>query len=138
MGFGVPAAIAAGLAMPERRVIAFVGDGGFQMTGMELGTARTLRLNPIIILWNNGSYGTLKAIAGPKGYFDLPPWDYVGMARCMGGDGVRVETRRQFRQALEQAAESQTFFLIEAILPADRMSVTWQRIAAEVRSRLPS
>ncbi len=138
MGFGVPAAIAAGLAMPERRVIAFVGDGGFQMTGMELGTARTLRLNPIIILWNNGSYGTLKAIAGPKGYFDLPPWDYVGMARCMGGDGVRVETRRQFRQALEQAAESQTFFLIEAILPADRMSRTWQRIAAEVRSRLPS
>ncbi|MFQ5881005.1 MAG: alpha-keto acid decarboxylase family protein [Candidatus Methylomirabilales bacterium] len=136
MGFGVPAAIAAGLAVPERRAVAFVGDGGFHMTGMELGTARRLRLNPIIILWNNGWYGTLKAIAGPKRYFDLPSWDYVAMARSMGGDGVRVRTRRQFRQALEQAAGSKTFFLIEAILPADRMSRTWQRIAAEVRSRL--
>ncbi|MFQ5847960.1 MAG: alpha-keto acid decarboxylase family protein [Candidatus Methylomirabilales bacterium] len=136
MGFGVPAAIAAGLAMPEQRAIAFVGDGGFQMTGMELGTAARLELNPIIVLWNNGCYGTLKGIAGPKPYFDLRSWDYVGIARCMGGEGTRVHTRRQFRQALEQAAESKTFFLIEAILPPDRTSPVWQRIAAEVSSRL--
>lgn len=136
MGFGIPAAIAAGLAVPERRVIAFVGDGGFLMTGMELATAQRLGLNPIIILWNNGCYGTLRAIGGAKPYFDLPSLDYVAIARSMGGNGARVETRRQFRQALEQAGESQTFFLIEAMLPADRMSRTWQRIAAEVRSRL--
>ncbi len=136
MGFGVPAAIAAGLAVPERRAIAFVGDGGFHMTGMELATARRLGLNPIVILWNNGCYGTLKAIAGPRPYFELPPWDYVAIARSLGGDGARVRTRQEFRQALEQAAESQTFFLIEAILPGDRMSRTWQRIASEVRSRL--
>lgn len=106
------------------------------MTGMELATAQRLGLNPIIILWNNGCYGTLRAIGGAKPYFDLPSLDYVAIARSMGGNGVRVETRRQFRQALEQAGESQTFFLIEAMLPADRMSRTWQRIAAEVRSRL--
>ncbi|MFQ5656338.1 MAG: alpha-keto acid decarboxylase family protein [Candidatus Methylomirabilales bacterium] len=136
MGFGVPAAIAAGLAVPERRAIALVGDGGFYMTGMELGTARRLGLNPIVILWNNGCYGTLKAIAGPESYFELPSCDYVGIIRSMGGDGVRVTTRKQFRQALEQALESKTFFLIDAVLPGDQMSQTWQRIAAEVRSRL--
>ncbi len=136
MGFGIPAAIAAGLAMPERRIIAFVGDGGFLMTGMELATARRLGLNPIVILWNNSCYGTLRAIAGPEGYFDLPTMDYVGIARSIGGDGVQVKTRQQFRQALDRAAESQTFFLIDALLPADQMSRTWQRIAAEVRSRL--
>jgi indolepyruvate decarboxylase len=92
MGFGVPAAIAAGVAVPERRIIAFVGDGGFQMTGMELGTARRLRLNPIIVLWNNGCYGTLRAIAGRREYFELAPLDYVALARCMGGNGLRVRT----------------------------------------------
>ena len=136
MGFGVPAAIAACLAMPERRVIAFVGDGGFLMTGMEIATAVRLGLNPIVVLWNNRCYGTLRAIGGPKDYFTLPSLDYVAITRSLGGDGIRVETRRQFREALDQAAESKTCFLIEAMLPADRMSRTWQRIAAEVRTRL--
>ncbi len=136
MGFGVPAALAAALAVPERRAIAFVGDGGFQMTGMELATVRRLRLNPIVILWNNGCYGTLQAIAGRQKYFDLPSCDYVALARSLGGDGVRVKTRQQLRQALEQARRRQTFFLIDAMLPSDRMSRTWQRIAAEVRSRI--
>jgi hypothetical protein len=49
---------------------------------------------------------------------------------------VRVKTRQQLRQALEQARRRQTFFLIDAMLPSDRMSRTWQRIAAEVRSRI--
>ena len=136
MGFGVPAAIAAALAVPERRVIALVGDGGFRMTGMELSTARQMGVNPIVILWNNRCYGTLKAIAGAKDYFHLPSWDYVTVAKSLGGEGVRVKTRRQFRQALERAKESRRFFLIEAILPADQISPTWQRIAAEVRARL--
>ncbi len=136
MGFGAPAAIAAALAVPERRVIALVGDGGFRMTGMELSTARQLGVNPIVILWNNRCYGTLQAIAGTKDYFDLSPWDYVTVAKSLGGDGVRVKTRRQFRQALEIAKGSRRFFLIEAILPEDQISPTWQRIAAEVRARL--
>lgn len=136
MGFGVPAAIAAALAVPERRVIALVGDGGFRMTGMELGTARHLGVNPTVILWNNRGYGTLQAIAGTKAYFHLPPWDYVTLAKSLGGDGVRVTTRRQLRQALEMATASRQFFLVEAILPEDRVSPTWQRIAAEVRARL--
>jgi hypothetical protein len=49
---------------------------------------------------------------------------------------VRVKTRQQLRRALEKARRRQTFFLIEAMLPSDQMSRTWQRIAAEVRSRI--
>jgi hypothetical protein len=53
MGFAVPAALAAELAWPKRRAVALVGDGGFQMTGMDLGTATTYGLDPIVILFNN-------------------------------------------------------------------------------------
>ncbi len=56
MGFGMPAAIGAQLAMPERRPIVLVGDGAFQMTGMDLSTAVKHKLNPIVIVFNNASY----------------------------------------------------------------------------------
>lgn len=59
MGFGVPAAIAAELAWPKRRPIALVGDGGFQMTGMDLGTAKKHGLRPIVILGYVAKYGKL-------------------------------------------------------------------------------
>jgi indolepyruvate decarboxylase len=136
MGFGVPAAIAAELAWPKRRAIALVGDGGFQMTGMELGTARTHGLRPIVILFNNGGFATMQAIAGKKPYFTVSPWDYVGIARSLGGRGVRVQTRADFRTALSEALRSRGVFLLEAILSPTDISPTWTRIAGEIRSRL--
>nr|MDJ0575557.1 thiamine pyrophosphate-binding protein [Xenococcaceae cyanobacterium MO_234.B1] len=60
MGFGIPGAIGAQLADPFRRAIALVGDGGFQMTGIELLTAKRLGLNPIVIVINNGAFATLR------------------------------------------------------------------------------
>lgn len=136
MGFGVPAAVAAQLAVPDRRAIAVVGDGGFQMTGMELSTAKKLGLNPIVILWNNGGYATMQALAGRKPYFTLHPWDYVGIAKALGGRGIRVETRGELREALKAAEGSPVFFLIEAVIDSDDISPAWQRIAKEVRARI--
>ncbi|MFQ5840686.1 MAG: thiamine pyrophosphate-dependent enzyme, partial [Candidatus Methylomirabilales bacterium] len=136
MGFGVPAAIAAQLATPERRAIALVGDGGFRMTGVELSTAARLGLNPIVLLWNNASYATMRAIAGRQGYFELAAWDYVEVAKALGGSGVRVETRAELREALRTAEGSAQFFLIDALLDPDDISPVWQRIADEVRSRI--
>lgn len=136
MGFGVPAALAASLAIPERRTVALVGDGGFQMTGMDLATARRCRLNPIVILMNNGGYGTMRAIVGRRSYFDLAPWDYVAIARALGGDGARVETRAAFHKALLGARRSRRFFLIEAVVDPDDISPTWRRIAAGVRNQM--
>ena len=60
MGLGVPAAIAACLREPSRRVIGFVGDGGALMTGSELATARAVGAKPLIVISNNGSYGTIR------------------------------------------------------------------------------
>jgi indolepyruvate decarboxylase len=133
MGFGVPAAVAAQLAVPEKKVVALVGDGAFQMTGMELSTAKALGISPIIIVLKNSRYATLEAIAGKKPYFDLEPWDHVAIARALGGDGARVHTRSGFREAFAHAQSSQTFFLIEATV-APRMSSVWARLAQEVRT----
>ncbi len=136
MGFAVPAAIAAELAWPDRRPVALVGDGGFQMTGMDLGTAKAHGLRPIVILFNNGAFATMQAIAGKKAYFRVAPWDYVGIAESLGGRGVRVQSRAAFHTALAEALRSRTTFLIEAILSPTDISPTWTRIADEVRSRL--
>jgi len=136
MGFAVPAAIAAELAWPDRRPVALVGDGGFQMTGMDLGTAKTHGLRPIVILFNNGGFATMQAIAGKKPYFTVTQWDYVRIAESLGGRGARVQTRAAFRGALSEALRSHDAFLIEAILSPTDISPTWKRIADEIRSRL--
>jgi len=136
MGFAVPAAIAAELAWPKRRAVALVGDGGFQMTGMDLGNARTHGLRPIIILFNNGGFATMQAIVGEKPYLRLPSWDYVGIAESLGCRGVRVQTRAAFRTALQDALKSREAVLIEAVLMPTDISPTWRRIAGAVRSRL--
>ncbi len=60
MGAGVPAALAAKSIFPNRQVICFAGDGDFQMSASELGTAMQESLNPIILIHNNGSYGTIR------------------------------------------------------------------------------
>jgi len=60
MGFGVPAAVAASLRHPERKVVCLVGDGGMLMTGNELATAMMYGAKPLILLSNNGSYGTIR------------------------------------------------------------------------------
>ena len=60
MGAGVPAALAAKSIYPNRQVICFAGDGDFQMSASELGTAMQEGLNPIILIHNNGSYGTIR------------------------------------------------------------------------------
>jgi indolepyruvate decarboxylase len=132
MGFGVPAAIAAQLALPERRVIALVGDGGFRMTGVEVSTAKRLGLNPVIIVWDNSAFATLQAIAGRRAYFDLNRWDFVKIAEALGGRGVRVTTRGGFRRALRAALRSSEFYVVDAVIDSSDISTTWRNIAREV------
>jgi indolepyruvate decarboxylase len=128
MGFGVPAAIGAQLAMPERRPICLVGDGAFQMTGMDLSTAVKHNLSPIIIVFNNASYAMLRFIDQERDYFDLPRWDYVGLAKSIGANAARAESADQFGKALQAAVESDKPFLIDAMLAADDISPTLRRL----------
>src|SRR5438445_9044996 len=100
MGFAVPAGIGAQLANPELRPLILVGDGAFQMTGMELSTAVRYKLNPIVIVLNNAGYGTERQMQdGP--YNDLWLWHFSRVPDILGaGLGFEVETDEQLEQAL--------------------------------------
>jgi indolepyruvate decarboxylase len=105
-----------------------VGDGGFLMTGNELSTAAKLGHDPIVIVLNNSSYATLRYIDKPRPYYELPDQDYAQMARAMGGDGMRVGTRRDFRNALRRAEGSKRPFLIDAIIRVEDCSHALRRL----------
>jgi len=137
MGFAVPAGIGAQLANPKLRPLVLVGDGAFQMTGMELATAARYHLNPIVVVLNNRGYGTERHIHdGP--YNDLWPWNYSRIPEILGaGRGFEIETEEQLDQAL-RAAERHTdgFCLLEVRLePLDR-SPALQRLAERLAKRL--
>ncbi|MBX9671649.1 MAG: hypothetical protein K2X93_28935 [Candidatus Obscuribacterales bacterium] len=128
MGFGVPAGIGAQVAEPRRRSVILVGDGGFQMTGMEISTACKLGLNPIVIVFNNASYAMLRFIDKDRDYYDLARWDYAGLAKAVGGKGVQATTRDEFQKALADAQNSDSLFLIDAVIEKDDISPTLKRL----------
>lgn len=128
MGFGVPAAIGAQLAMPERRPIVLVGDGAFQMTGLEISTAVKHGLNPIVIVFNNASYAMLRFIDQKRDYFNLPRWDYVKLAQSVGASGMKADTPESFKEALKTAGSSDKLFLIDAVIDSEDISPTLRRL----------
>jgi TPP-dependent 2-oxoacid decarboxylase len=103
MGFAVPAAIGAQLASPTLRPIVIVGDGAFQMTGMEISTISRFALNPIIIVLNNNGYGTERPMLdGP--FNDILPWNYYRIPDIIGhGKGFVIETEDQLEESLSAA-----------------------------------
>jgi TPP-dependent 2-oxoacid decarboxylase len=102
MGFAVPASIGAQLANPRVRPVVIVGDGAFQMTGMEVSTIARFNLNPVIIVLNNGGYGTERPMLdGP--FNDILRWHYSQIAQLIGrGKGFVIETEKQFEEALSE------------------------------------
>lgn len=137
MGFAVPAAIGAQLAAPNRRPLVIVGDGAFQMTGMELTAAIRYGLNPIVVVLNNAGYGTERHIQdGP--YNNVTPWNYHLLPEILGnGRGFAVETEEQLGKALESArAETETFSIIDVRLDPLDHSPALHRLAASLAKRL--
>jgi acetolactate synthase-1/2/3 large subunit len=111
MGYGVPAAIAASLVMPERLVLCFAGDGDFQMNCQELATAMQHGAAPVILILDNGIYGTIRAHqerqfpARVFGTTMVNP-DFAAVARAYGFHAERVETTADFAPAFERAKAS--------------------------------
>ncbi|TPW07729.1 MAG: acetolactate synthase I/II/III large subunit, partial [Alphaproteobacteria bacterium] len=108
MGYGVPAAIAAKLAHPEREVIAFAGDGCFLMTGQELATAVQYGVNVVIIVVDNGSYGTIRMhqerqFPGRVSATDLRNPDFAAFARSFGAWAGTVEKTADFASVFAEA-----------------------------------
>jgi indolepyruvate decarboxylase len=124
MGFGVPAGLGVQAATGQRPVI-IVGDGAFQMTGWELGNCRRYGWDPIVIVMNNLGWEMLRVFQPESRFNDLGDWRFAELAAPLGGDGVRVATRRELAAALEAAAGRHgRFQLIEAMIPAGSVSPT--------------
>ncbi len=130
MGFGVPGAIGAQLADPFSRAIALVGDGGFQMTGIELLTAKRLGLNPIVIVINNGAFATLRIMGHQDADFvKIASPDYAQLAVVLGGRGFGVQTGRELREGLRLARESDTFSILDVHISPDDVSPALRRFS---------
>ena len=136
MGFGVPAALGAQLARPTLRPVVLVGDGAFQMTGMELSTIARLQLNPIVIVLDNQGYGTERFIQdGP--FNDIPRWAYHEVTKVFGsGRGFRVRTEGDFVQAFQAAeTDKKQFSLINVLLEKTDRSRAMDRFAKRLSRR---
>ena len=133
MGYGVPAGL--GLqASTGQRPLVLVGDGAFQMTGWELGNARRLGLDPIVIVFNNAGWEMLRAFESGQRFNELDRWDFAAMAGGMGGDGHAVHTRAQLRAALARAhATRGRFQLLDVRLQPGQQSPTLARFVNAVR-----
>jgi acetolactate synthase-1/2/3 large subunit len=111
MGYGVPAAIAAKLRYPDRDVVAFAGDGCFLMYPQEIATAVQYKANLVIIVVNNGIYGTIRMhqerrYPGRVVATDLHNPDFVALARSHGAYAERVDDTEAFPEAFQRAAGS--------------------------------
>lgn len=137
MGFGVPAGLGVQAASGRRPVI-LVGDGAFQMTGLELGHCTRHGWDPIVVVLNNGGWGMLRAFRPQAPYNALGTWDYAAMAPAMGGVGHRVTTRAELAAALAAAGrERGRFHLLDVRIAPGALSATLTRFAVAV-SRLIS
>jgi indolepyruvate decarboxylase len=118
----------------RQRPLILVGDGAFQMTGWELGNCRRWGWDPIVIVFNNASWEMLRTFQPESKFNDLDDWRFADMAAGLGGEGVRVHTRRELKDALSRAAATRgRFQLIEAMIPRGTLSSTLQRFVAGVK-----
>jgi acetolactate synthase-1/2/3 large subunit len=127
MGYGLPAAVAAKLAHPGRTVVCFAGDGCFLMTGQELATAVQHELAIIVIVVDNGMYGTIRMHQerehpGRVSGTALRNPDFAALARAYGAFGARVETTEQFLPAFAEAVASGRPALLHLLLDPDAIT----------------
>jgi acetolactate synthase I/II/III large subunit len=127
MGYGFPAAIAAKIVFPNRTVVCFSGDGDFQMTCQELGTAAQAGAQPIILVLNNGLYGTIRAHQ-ERNYptrvscTTLTNPDFVALARAYGLHAERVDATPDFAAAFQRARYSTTGALLEIAISPEALT----------------
>ncbi len=137
MGYSVPAAIGAKIAFPDRMVVSMVGDGGFMMTGQEIATAFHHGVAPIVLVFNNQMYGTIR-MHQERAY----PWrvsgtaltnpDFARLIEAYGGHGEVVSETADFTPAFQRAVESGRPALIELRMNPDQ--ITTRATIADLRA----
>ncbi len=137
MGYSVPAAIGAAITFPKRMVISMVGDGGFMMTGQELATAFHHNAAPIVLLFNNNQFGTIR-MHQERAY----PWrvsgtqvtnpDFSKYIQAFGGHGEVVSDTAEFTPAFKRALSSGKPAVIELRMNPDQ--ITTRATIADMRA----
>jgi indolepyruvate decarboxylase len=137
LGFAVPGALGAQLARPETRPLVLVGDGAFQMTGMELSTIARFGLTPILLVLNNRGYGTERPMTDGS-FNDIGLWDHSRLPEVLGaGRGYRVETEEQLDDALRAArADTSGFSILDVHLAPDDLSPALRRLTRALAQRV--
>jgi acetolactate synthase-1/2/3 large subunit len=128
MGYGVPAAVAAKLAAPDRTVVACCGDGGFLMTGQEMETAVRYGAPMTVVVFRNGLQGTIamhqKRDLGRTAGIEIGEVDLAGYARSLGAEGHTVRDPDELAPALQAAVASDAVSLVDVVTDPDVISPT--------------
>lgn len=137
MGYSVPAAVGAKIVYPDRMVVAFVGDGGFLMTGQEIATAFHHGVAPIVLVFNNEMYGTVRmyqerAYPGRVSGTALTNPDFARFIEAFGGHGEVVSETAQFAPAFRRAVESGKPAVIELRMNPEQ--ITTRGTIADLRA----
>ncbi len=137
MGFAVPAAVGACFARSDLRPLCIVGDGAFQMTGMELSTIVRYGFNPIVIVLNNRGYTTERYILDGS-FNDIHPWQYHRIPEVLGGGwGFEVRTEGELEDALRAAlANTSSFSLLNVHLDPWDCSPALERLGKRLQRRV--
>jgi acetolactate synthase I/II/III large subunit len=134
MGSGMPMAVAAALRRPNTQVVAFVGDGGALMTGNEIATARQYGGNPILIISDNGMYGTIgmhsymryperPLLAGTK----LTNPDFAAWGRSFGAEGITIKSEADIADGIARAFAVKTRPVVVHCLTSQLQMSAWRR-----------
>ena len=128
MGLGVPAAVAASLRFPERQVLAFVGDGGFMMTGYELATAKLRGAKPVIFVSNNNSYGVIRAhqeaaYPGRVVGTDLANPDFAALAASFDAKGIVISPGDDVAAKVAEALDADEAVVVDVRTSLERLNI---------------
>ena len=138
MGYGLPAAVAGALRFRDRPVVCVAGDGDFLMNGQELATAAQYGADLLVIIVDNGAYGTIRMHQEREypsrviGTTLVNP-DFAAYARSFGADGFTVTETRDFAPAFAQALEARKPAVIE--LKLDPEAISPRQTLSEIRER---
>jgi len=137
LGFAVPASLGAQLARPELRPLVLVGDGAFQMTGMELASIARFHLTPIIVLLNNRGYGTERPMLDGK-FNDIHLWDYTRIPEVLrAGKGYDIRTEDQLEEALQEVQKhTDSFCILDVHLDPEDKSLALERLTTAVGKQI--
>lgn len=135
MGYGVPAAVAAALRFPDRSVIAIAGDGDFLMNGQELATAAQYGVDLLVVVIDNGSYGTIRmhqerTYPARIASTDLANPDFAALGAAFGAWSRKVETTADFAAALAEAKTRTGLRLLHCLTEIEQLSAAGATVSA--------